>query len=163
MKAGFTIAALLVAVGFTSAAAETLSVRLDKAEILRLDAPASIIVVGNPMVADVTVENPTLLFLTGLAPGETNLVIFDNLGDPVAQYDVVVVGEAGRHVTVRRNVDVLTTFSCEPRCIEVANPSEIERQRQFSEAENELDDAGPVPGPSPDETAATPPSGPSDG
>ena len=67
---------------------------------------------------------PFLLFTSGpvgLAPGETNLVIFDDLGDAVAEYDLVVIGEVSRHVTVHRNVEVLTTFSCEPRCTEVAS------------------------------------------
>lgn len=159
MKATLAFVAILTFFGVSSAMAETLSIRLDKAEVLRLDAPASIIVVGNPSIADVTVENPTLLFLTGLTPGETNLVIFDDLGDPVAEYDLIVLSEVDRHVTVHRNVDVLTTFSCKPRCIEVANPSEIERQRQFSDSgdEDELDPGAPAPGP--DEAAGTPAGG----
>ncbi len=161
MRSGLAMAAFLAVVGLSPVLAETLNIRLDKAEILRLDAPASIIVVGNPSIADVTVENPTLLFLTGLAPGETNLVIFDDLGDTMVDYDIVVVSELDRHVTVHRNVDLLTTFNCKPRCIEVANPSEIERQRQFSEADDdELDDARPVP---PDEAAGAPAGGPGDG
>ena len=123
MKAILAILAGLTAFGASAAWAETLNVRLDKAEILRLDEPASIIVVGNPSIADVTVENPQLLFLTGLTPGETNLVIFDDLGDPVAEYDLIVLSEVDRHVTVHRNVELLTTFSCKPRCIEVAPPS----------------------------------------
>jgi len=162
MKAGFALAAALITAGLTSAMAETLNVRLDKAEIVRLETPASIIVVGNPMIADVTVESPTLLFLTGLAPGETNLVVFDNLGDPVAEYDLVVVGETDRHITVHRNVDVLTSFSCKPRCIEVVNPSDIERQRQFSAPGDSDADVADAP-PAPEETADSLADGPSDG
>ena len=163
MKAVLAFSALLAAVGLSPALAETLNVRLDKAEILRLDTPASIIVVGNPSIADVTVENPTLLFLTGLTPGETNLVIFDDLGDPVAEYDLVVVSEVDRHVTVHRNTGVLTTFSCKPRCIEVSNPSEIERARQFSDAGDDQDLADAAPAPAPEEAAGTPAGGPGDG
>ena len=136
----------------TGATAETFNIRLDKAEILRIDAPASIVIVGNPAIADVTVENPNMLFLTGLAAGETNLIILDDTGEPIIEYDLVVTSEIARQVTVHRNVDLLTTFSCKPRCIEVANPSEIERQRQFSDSDDEEElDAGPPPPPGPEE------------
>jgi len=138
LKAAVT-AGILTAIASTAAMAETLNVRLDKAEILRLDIPASIVIVGNPDIADVTVENPNMLFLTGLTAGETNLIVLDHNGDAIMEYDLIVVSETDRQVTVHRNVDVLTSFSCKPRCIEVANPSDIERQRQFSESEDEED------------------------
>ncbi len=157
-RSAFTLKATAMAAGAaivmsTGAMAETFNVRLDKAEILRLDEPASIVIVGNPSIADVTVENPNMLFLTGLAAGETNLIILDDNGEEILEYDLVVTSEIARQVTVHRNVDLLTTFSCKPRCIEVANPSEIERQRQFSDNEDEEDvDAGPPP-PRPEEEA----------
>ena len=149
-----TIAAGLAVALSTGAMADSLNVRLDKAEILRLDYPASIVIVGNPQIADVTVESPNMLFVTGLTAGETNLIILDDSGESIMEYDLVVVSEVDRQVTVHRNVEVLTTFSCKPRCIEVPNPSEIERQRQFSETENEEEtDAGPSPEAPPDEEA----------
>ena len=148
------IAAGLAVVATTCAMADSLNVRLDKAEILRLDYPASIVIVGNPEIADVTVENPNMLFVTGLMAGETNLIILDDSGESIMEYDLVVVSEVNRQVTVHRNVGVLTTFSCKPRCIEVPNPSEIERQRQFSESEDEEEsDAGASPDDSADEEA----------
>ncbi len=133
------VAGVAGALASTMAMAESLNIRLDKAEILRLDIPASIVIVGNPEIADVTVENPNMLFLTGLAAGETNLIVLDDVGQPIMEYDLVVVAERDRHVTVHRNVEVLTTYSCKPRCIEVANPSQIERLRQFSQPEDEDD------------------------
>lgn len=126
------------------ALADSLNVRLNKAEILRLDVPASIVIVGNPDIADVTVENPNMLFLTGLSAGETNLIVLDEMGEPIMEYELVVVAERNRRVTVHRNVEVLTTFSCNPRCIEVNNPSDVERLRQFSQPEEE-DDAAAGP------------------
>jgi Flp pilus assembly secretin CpaC len=134
--------AVLAAAGIPSAAAENLDVRLDKAEVLRLAAPAAVIVVGNPAIADVTVENPLLLFVIGRAPGETNLLILDEGGDLVADYELIVVAERQRHVTVNRSTIQLSTYSCDPRCIEVLNPSEVERVRQFAAAPEEEEEAG---------------------
>jgi hypothetical protein len=130
-----------------SAAGESFAVRLDKVEVLRLEQPASIVVVGNPEIADVTVENPRLLFVIGRAPGETNLMLFDPDGVEIANYELVVVGERQRHVTLNRNASVLTTFSCDPRCIEVPNPSSIERQRQLVGGQQGEEETGAAPPP----------------
>ena len=150
-------AAVLWLAGIAPAAAgESFAVRLDKVEVLRLDEPASIVVVGNPEVADVTVENPRLLFVIGRAPGETNLMVFDPEGVEIANYEVVVVGERERHVTVNRNTVALTTFSCDPRCIEVPNPSEIERRRQFAGGPSGEEEAAAAPPPLASTEAAAP-------
>lgn len=135
--------AVLAAAGLPAAAAEVLDVRLDKAEVLRLSAPAAIIVVGNPAIADVTVENPLLLFVIGRSPGETNLLVLDEGGEMVGDYELIVVAETPRHVTVNRSTEQLSTYSCDPRCIEVPNPSEVERVRQFAAAPEEEEEVGP--------------------
>jgi hypothetical protein len=129
----------------TAVQAEPLQIRLDKAEILRLPEPASVIFVGNPDIADVTIESPTLIFIIGRSAGETNLIIFDDAGEQTGDFDLVVLAEHERHVTVNRSTDLLSTFNCDPRCIEVENPSEVERQRQFSDGDND-DDEEPFSG-----------------
>ena len=144
------IGRLLMGVAFVALAqvspalADTLDIRLDKAEILRLDVPAAVIVVGNPDIADVSVENPTLLFVMGRSAGETNLLILDEAGEEIVNLDLAVIGELERHVTVHRDTVQISTFSCDPRCIEVANPSDVERERQFA-GQEEDDDGGGVP------------------
>lgn len=135
--------ALVALAQVSPALADTLNVRLDKAQILRLDVPAAIIVVGNPDIADVTVENPTLLFVMGRSAGETNLLILDEAGEEIMNLDLAVIGELDRHVTVHRDTVQISTYSCSPRCIEVANPSEVERERQFTGQEEEDDGAVP--------------------
>ena len=71
---------LLVAIGLAVTAAGSahangaLTVELDGARILKLDAPASDIVIGNPNVADVTVQTPNRLVIIGRAPGTTRPV-----------------------------------------------------------------------------------------
>ena len=155
------VAAVLSAAGIApTAAGDSFAVRLDKVEVLRLDVAASIVVVGNPGIADVTVENPRLLFVIGRAPGETNLMVFDTEAREIANYELVVVGERDRHVTVNRNTGLLSTLSCDPRCIEVPNPSEVERQRQFAgagQAKDEETSPAPVPQAAPAATPAPPP------
>ena len=49
-------------------AADALTVELDGARILKLDTPASDIVIGNPNIADVTVQTPNRLVVIGRSP-----------------------------------------------------------------------------------------------
>ncbi len=92
MKAVCGAAFMLFAVAPLPVWAEQLTVALDGARVLQLEKPVSVIVVGNPIIADVTVDSPTRLRLTGLAPGKTNLLVFDRSGEPVADFNLEVVG-----------------------------------------------------------------------
>ena len=156
-----TLAVVWAYLAMVTAEAETLDVRLDKAEIHRLAKPAAVVFVGNPDIADVTIEEPTLMFVIGRSAGETNMINFDDTGEQIGDYDIVVVAERDRHVTVNRATELLSTFSCDRRCIEVANPSDIERQRQFAESDDDDDDG--LSGPDPDADAADEAGEPPDG
>jgi len=102
------------------AGAEDLRVQVDHAVILRLDADADIVHVANPNVADVAVESPRLIFVVGLAPGETGLYILDRQGNEMMVGDILVVPNEDEEVTLNRNV-AEATFSCSPRCIQIEN------------------------------------------
>ena len=121
---GWVIAVMITGSGglTSSLAAETLTVTLDKAEILRLDRAPSTVMVGNPDVVDVSLESARVMFLIGKAVGETNLLVLDREGNSISAYDVVVVPEVDRHLTVNRGSDGVTTLSCLPRCVGVKNP-----------------------------------------
>jgi hypothetical protein len=122
----FRVAAAVTAVAFSAeaypAAGETLTVTVDKSELLRIGRAASTVVVGQPSVADVQVESPRLVLVLGRAVGETNLIILDSNGDEIANYSVLVVPESDRHVTIFHGGDGVSTLSCNPRCAGVKNP-----------------------------------------
>jgi hypothetical protein len=100
-------------------AADALSVELDGARILKLDSPASDVVIGNPNVADVTVQTPNRLVIIGRAPGITRLIV---MSDGVITMDtqvVVAARDASAQVSVLapdgKNVTE-TIFACGDRC-----------------------------------------------
>src|SRR5687768_8260845 len=72
-------------------AADALTVELDGARILKLDTPASDIVIGNPNIADVTVQTPNRLVILGRAPGVTRLIV---MSDGTITMDTQVVVHA---------------------------------------------------------------------
>jgi len=116
-----TFAALVTAVLLAaphSALADTnepISVKVNMARILRISAPAATVIIGNPGVADVTIQDPQTLVLTGKSYGTTNLIVLDNSGNPVADTMVSVVQPTGDTITVF-NGQARTTLSCNPIC-----------------------------------------------
>lgn len=75
----------------TAYAADALTVEVNGARILKLDSPASDIVIGNPYVADVTVQTPNRLVVIGRMPGITRLIV---MSDGVVSMDTQVVVSA---------------------------------------------------------------------
>lgn len=71
------------------------SVEVNMARILRISAPASTVIIGNPGIADVTIQDATTLIITGKSYGFTNLIILDASGNPVADTIVEVVQQSG--------------------------------------------------------------------
>jgi pilus assembly protein CpaC len=63
--------------------------------LLRLSQPAATVVSANPAIARVLPTSPTSLYLTGVSPGRTSVLVTGEGGTAIAQYDVTVTpGEA---------------------------------------------------------------------
>jgi len=112
-------AAGLLVLAATQAMAEDLTVEVDHALLLRLDRDADLVHIANPGIADISVETPRMMFVIGLAPGETGLYILDRDGNELIVGDVLVTPNTSHEVTLNRNTQEFT-YSCSPRCVEVA-------------------------------------------
>lgn len=112
------VAAFVATVLATSAAmaqAEPVTVKPNMARILRISAPASTVIIGNPGIADVTIQDPQTLVLTGKSFGQTNLIILDSAGEPIADTIIEVVQDTADLVTVYVG-GARTSMACEPVC-----------------------------------------------
>ena len=85
------------------------------ARILRISAPAATVIIGNPAVADVTIQDPQTLVLTGKSFGDTNLIVLDAQGNPIADTIMRVVADGGDIVTVFLGAK-RTSVACSPTC-----------------------------------------------
>jgi len=61
-------------------AAEVLTVNLDQAEVLQLPDRVATIVIGNPLIADASLQSGGMLVVTGKGYGATNLLALDRGG-----------------------------------------------------------------------------------
>ena len=92
-----------------------ISVNVNMARVLRISAPAATVIVGNPGVADVTIQDPQTLILTGKSYGQTNLIVLDSRGEPVADTLIEVVKMTAGVMTVYQGQS-RTTLACAPVC-----------------------------------------------
>lgn len=72
-----------------------LNVEIDQAARVQLRGPAGSVIVGNPLIADVTVVDSNTLYITGKGYGVTEIVAVDSIGRTVFQSEVVVSDGAG--------------------------------------------------------------------
>lgn len=61
-----------------------------KGRLIRLSRPATTVFIANPAVADVQVKSPTLVYVTGKAPGSTTFFAIDKQEQMIANLAVVV-------------------------------------------------------------------------
>lgn len=100
-----------------------IQIPLHKAGIVKLSGAANNVIVGNPAVADVTVENPTTLVLFGRGPGETNILVLGAGQKEILSAAVVVSTDKDRQLSVlapSRGKDagmIEILYACADRCV----------------------------------------------
>ena len=118
-KLGFSYArsCALALVAFAApASAETgIEVTMNQAKIVKLSRNADTIIIGNPDIADASVQDASTIVLTGKGFGVTNLVVLDDAGAPIIDEQVVVSRSSASTVRVYRRASV-QTLSCTPYC-----------------------------------------------
>ncbi len=119
------VASLMTATAGIALAGSGIEVVMNQAKIVKLSRPADTIIVGNPQIADASVQDATTIVLTGKGFGVTNLVVLDSDGNPVVDEQVSVSRQTVSSVRVYRRADI-QTLSCTPFC-EGSFKSEAER------------------------------------
>ena len=114
------VAALIVAAAAPGAAQDqnsdssAVSIRVDQAQLIKLPDGVATIVVGNPLIADISIQSGGMAVLTGKGHGVTNIVALDRSGAELEQKTIQVQGPRDS-VVVYRGVE-RESFSCTPKC-----------------------------------------------
>jgi len=98
-----------------SAGNETVMVMVDHAKVVKLPDRTQTVIVGNPMIADITVQRNGILVVTGKAYGATNLIALDSAGLLLAESMISVQAPTDAVVTVQRGL-ARESYSCTPTC-----------------------------------------------
>jgi Flp pilus assembly secretin CpaC len=108
-------ASMVVAMTISSAhAAEALNVIMDQAKITRVPEHTATLVVGNPLIADVSVQAGGVMVVTGKGYGVTNVIALDRAGRVLANELVRVKGPLESLVVYRGTTR--ESYSCAPNC-----------------------------------------------
>jgi Pilus formation protein N terminal region len=119
-RSGFLALALGIlswpAASFAAPAPETVAVNVDQAKLVKLPGKVATIVVGNPMIADVTLQPGGLVVVTGKGYGATNFIALDRAGEILVDRVIQVDGPADYQlITVYRGVE-RNSYTCMPVC-----------------------------------------------
>ncbi len=122
VKFGISQSALIVAAMFVAcsglgaqAGSETVMVALDRARIIRVPDGTQTLIIGNPLIADVTLlKNNHSMVITGRSFGSTNMIALDSAGNPVAESMIKVT--AGDQSLIVMRGGAQQSYSCNPRC-----------------------------------------------
>jgi hypothetical protein len=99
-----------------SARADTVTVSIDQARVMKLPDNVSTIVIGNPLIADATLQSGGILVVTGKGFGETNMLALDRKGAVVMNETVQVLGPASKDLVVVYKGNERESYSCAPDC-----------------------------------------------
>lgn len=102
-------------------AGSPITIQTDKTQMIALTQDPGTVVVGNPSIADISVDGKRV-FLHGRSYGNTNITILDVQGNQLASFDVSVTHDDKNEVAVffatSRPPEHATrySFSCDPLC-----------------------------------------------
>lgn len=108
----------------------TVTVMVDNAKVIRLPERTATVIVGNPIIADVSLQRNGIVVLTGKSFGSTNLIALDSGGTMLAESAISVRAGSPSVVTVQRGLE-RESYSCTPACQPAMQLGDA--QRYFSE------------------------------
>lgn len=109
---------MLSALLLTSAAQgadNAVEVTVDRASVLRAPQGMSTVIIGNPLIADVTSQRNGVLVVTGKSFGTTNVMMLDATGQVLSE-SLITVRRAQDGVVVVQRGAKRESMACNPRC-----------------------------------------------
>jgi len=97
------------------AGAEPIGVLVDQATVVKLPEKVATLIVGNPLINDVSLQPGGTMIVTGKGYGATNVMAMDRGGAILIDRMIQVEAPTDKLVTVFRGVN-RETYSCTPVC-----------------------------------------------
>lgn len=101
--------------GGAVAADEIIAVNVDQAKLVKFPERITTIVIGNPLIADVTLQPGGIVVVTGKGYGATNVIAMDRSGSVLMDRVIQVGAPSDKVVTIYKGVD-RESYSCMPVC-----------------------------------------------
>lgn len=115
LQYALALLAVLAAASSTPAMADTFTVLLDQAKVFKIPERTTTVVVGNPLIADISLQAGGMIVVTGKGYGITNLIALDTRGNTLLEQFIEVQGSSEHIVIVHRGIE-RESYSCTPKC-----------------------------------------------
>src|SRR4051794_13955719 len=103
------------AIAIAEPTADMIAVNVDQAKLVKIPTRVATIVVGNPLIADVTLQTGGIIVVTGKGYGATNFIALDRSGEVLVDRLIQVEGPTDQLVTIYRGVE-RESYTCQPIC-----------------------------------------------
>jgi len=114
--AAASLAMTMTTASLPAGAAEVIEVVLDQVKIIQLPEKAVTLVIGNPLVVDVTMlRGNNKMILTGKGFGQTQVVALDAAGEAIGESLIKVSADDTKNLVVQRGVE-RESYHCNERC-----------------------------------------------
>ena len=111
LAAGMLLTPAVIAAPFD----ELIAVSVDQAKLVKFPDKIATLVVGNPLIADVSLQPGGIVVVTGKGYGATNVIAIDRSGQVLMDRIIQVQGPSDKVVTIYRGVE-RESYSCSPTC-----------------------------------------------
>jgi len=112
----YALPILTLAITGPVARADSLAINVDQAQIVTLPDRVATIVIGNPLIADATLQGGGILVVTGKGFGATNLLALDRAGRVLMDKTIEVSGPGTKDLVVVYKGIERESYSCAPTC-----------------------------------------------
>jgi len=106
---------IALSAGHAFSAETVIRVKVDEARIVPLVSSPATVIIGNPSVADASLQNGNLLVVMGRNYGSTNVIALNTSGDQIASFELNVVSSGTHELSLYRG-SARASYNCAPRC-----------------------------------------------
>lgn len=96
-------------------AASMLNVTLNQITLVKLDEQIADALVGNPAIADITIQSNKSFIITGKSYGHTNIIMLNKKGEAIFNKSIAVDDDRENVVRVLHGASRLS-YTCSPNC-----------------------------------------------
>jgi hypothetical protein len=130
-----TLIALAALFAAGASHAGEIRVNADQTTAVKLSQSAKTVLIGNPLIAEVTMLDDKTVYILGRLSGQTNLVAVDDKGNEIFNEKVSVRMSDYQMVTLHKGAAGPRTYSCAPKCEWVMMPGDEEFKKIQEDAD----------------------------
>lgn len=92
-----------------------INITLNQVTLVKLNEKISDAIIGNPAIADITIQNNSTFIITGKSYGKTNIILLNNKGETIYNKSIFVDDDTKNMVRIQRGSTRLS-YTCNPNC-----------------------------------------------